>query len=77
MERMTETDIKTLRALQAKAKRVARFDADCRAWADEHKEELLTKWGISCTDMTYSSVSDTKDSKSEDASIEDALASYL
>lgn len=66
MEKMSDKELKMMRDLQAKAKRIARFDADCRAWADEHKEELLKRWGLSYTDKESDFLSDTAGYASED-----------
>ena len=45
-ERMTDKERETLKALQAKEKRVQRAEAEFLAEADERKEELLKRWGI-------------------------------
>lgn len=46
MEKMTETELKTLRELQAKQKRAQRAEANFMKEADSRKKELLERWGV-------------------------------
>lgn len=46
MEKMTESERKLLRDLQAKAKRVARAEEDFYKEADRRKDELLRRWAV-------------------------------
>lgn len=46
MEKMTESERKMLRDLQAKAKRVARAEEDFYKEADSRKDELLRRWAV-------------------------------
>ena len=46
MERMTDAEKKQLNELQAKQKRVQRAEAAFLRDADERKEELLRRWGV-------------------------------
>ena len=47
MERMTETELKQLRDLQAKQKRVQRAEAEFFKEADLRKAELFERWDVS------------------------------
>lgn len=47
MERMSESELKQLRDLQAKQKRVQRAEAEFFKEADLRKEELLERWDVS------------------------------
>ena len=47
MERMTETELKQLRDLQAKQKRVQRAESDFFKEADLRRDELLERWKVS------------------------------
>ena len=47
MEKMTETELKTLRELQAKQKRAQRAEADFMKAVDSRKDELLERWDVS------------------------------
>lgn len=55
MEKMSKKEREMLLALQAKAKRVQRAEAEFLREADSRKEELLERWGLS--DSKKSSVS--------------------
>ena len=44
MEKMTETELKTLRDLQAKQKRVQRAEKEFLDEVDSRKEDLLARW---------------------------------
>lgn len=46
MEKMSKKEQEMLRALQAKAKRVQRAEAEFLREADARKEELLARWGL-------------------------------
>lgn len=46
MEKLTDKELQTLRALEAKAKRIKRADAKFLKEADARKDELLARWGI-------------------------------
>lgn len=46
-ERMTQKELDTLRALQAKQKRVQRAEEEFFKEADSRKDELLDRWGKS------------------------------
>lgn len=46
MEKMTESELKLLRELQAKQKRAQRAEADFLKEADDRKEVLLERWGV-------------------------------
>ena len=46
MEKMSDKEIKKLKELQAKAKRVARHEADFFHEVDERKAEILARWGL-------------------------------
>lgn len=47
MERMSESELKQLRDLQAKQKRVQRAEAEFFKEADFRKDELLERWSVS------------------------------
>lgn len=47
MERMSESELKQLRDLQAKQKRVQRAEAEFFKEADLRKAELLERWDVS------------------------------
>lgn len=47
MERMSESELKQLRDLQAKQKRVQRAEAEFFKEADLRKDELLERWEVS------------------------------
>lgn len=47
MERMSESELKQLRDLQAKQKRVQRAEAEFFKEADLRKDELLERWDVS------------------------------
>lgn len=49
MEKMSKKEQEMLHALQAKAKRVQRAEAEFLREADAKKEELLERWGLSDT----------------------------
>ena len=65
MEKMSKKEQEMLRALQAKAKRVQRAEAEFLREADARKEELLERWGLS--DIKKSSVSAENSDQDEDA----------
>lgn len=65
MEKMSKKEQEMLRALQAKAKRVQRAEAEFLREADARKEELLERWGLS--DIKKSSVSAENSDQNEDA----------
>lgn len=46
MEKLTDKELQTLRALEAKQKRIKRADAKFLKEADARKDELLSRWGI-------------------------------
>ncbi len=46
MEKMSAKELETLKALQAKQKRVQRAEAEFFEEADARKDELLARWGI-------------------------------
>lgn len=46
-EHMTQKELDTLRALQAKQKRVARAEEEFMKEADARRDELLSRWGLS------------------------------
>ena len=65
MEKMSKKEQEMLRALQAKAKRVQRAEAEFLREADARKEELLERWGLS--DIKKSSVSAENSDQNKDA----------
>ncbi len=65
MEKMSKKEQEMLRALQAKAKRVQRAEAEFLREADSRKEELLERWGLS--DIKKSSVSAENSDQNKDA----------
>ncbi len=46
MEKLTDKELQTFRALEAKQKRIKRADAKFLKEADARKDELLSRWGI-------------------------------
>jgi hypothetical protein len=46
MEKLTDKELKLLRELEAKQKRIKRADAKFLKEADARKDELLSRWGI-------------------------------
>lgn len=46
MEKMSEAELKQLRELQAKQKRVQRAEQEFLKEADSRKEELLERWDV-------------------------------
>lgn len=46
MEKMSEAELKQLRELQAKQKRVQRAEQEFLKEADSRKEELLERWNV-------------------------------
>lgn len=65
MEKMSKKEQEMLRALQAKAKRVQRAEAEFLREVDSRKEELLERWGLS--DIKKSSVSAENSDQNKDA----------
>lgn len=65
MEKMSKKEREMLLALQAKAKRVQRAEAEFLREADSRKEELLERWGLS--DIKKSSVSTENPDRNEEA----------
>ena len=65
MEKLSQKEREMLRALQAKAKRVQRAEAEFLREADSRKEELLERWGLS--DIRKPSVPAEKSNQNEDA----------
>lgn len=65
MEKMSKKEREMLLALQAKAKRVQRAEAEFLREADSRKEELLERWGLS--DIRKFSVPAENSDQNEDA----------
>ena len=65
MEKMSKKEQEMLRALQTKAKRVQRAEAEFLREADSRKEELRERWGLS--DIKKSSVSAENSDQNKDA----------